>query len=119
MEDTILVYHLRNLITHRAKDLRHGIYRFGMDENVDLRKIVFSSDDFWGYTVTIDIKRYFSIHDIEGICTASLLQVLTDYNFENLLERAQKKEFHIHDATFPQLRARDPLAVIYICDHGD
>lgn len=85
-------------------------------EDEDFRTFVFSSQDFGGFTILVDLSQCSSIGVIEGICTSSLFQVLVDYNFDVLLERAQKRVFHIHELTLEQIREMEPSKKIYVCD---
>lgn len=82
----------------------------------DIRKVVFSSNIFGGFTVMIDLAQISNITEIESTCTAKLFQVLTYHNFEDLLEKARCFTFHIHYATFEQIQRMDPKQSIYICD---
>jgi len=88
-----------------------------MNTDPDIRKIVFSSSDFWGYTVIVDLGQISSLSELEGICTASLFQTLANHNFQVLLERARGREFHIHEGSLDRIRGLNPASVIYICDH--
>lgn len=85
---------------------------------MDTRKVIFSSDIFHGYTVTIDISQYSSLVEVVDICVADIYQTLLDYNFEILLEKMQEKNFHIHNfSNIEEIRRSRADLPIYICDH--
>lgn len=87
-----------------------------------MRKVTcqFSSKYFSGFKVSdIDLSDLQNLNEIVDICRASLLNVLTQHNFEILIQKAQKTKFHIHQPQSLEQAKANPREIIWICDHDD
>lgn len=83
-----------------------------MDENI--RKVVFSSSVFGGFTCLVEIDRITSVDDVLCLCVGALTNTLEEYNFTSLLNIIEKMEFHIHDVDME--RIHNSKDTIYICE---
>ena len=81
------------------------------------RKFVCSDKHFSGFSTLIDITQIETIDDIVKSFKINLLEVLKENNFENLIEKFNKKEFHIHEITIEHILTSDINELFYICHH--
>jgi hypothetical protein len=81
-----------------------------------IRTFQFSSKIVGGYQVKVDLNTVFTIGDIEQICTAQMIQFLSDNNLTDALSNVENKTFHIHDVTIDKIKNPDRSDVFYICD---
>lgn len=79
------------------------------------RKIIASSDTFWGYTQIYDIRLYDNFDQIIKEFHNSLLKTLQDNNLVVLFEKCEKCNFHCHTHTFEEVLLTEKD--IYLCDH--
>lgn len=83
-----------------------------------LRRCKFSSNIFQGFECIVDISSCQSLEDIAEIAKNELIVVLSDFSFENLLEKAKKTIFHIHSLSgLEYVLSCCPFEIIWICDH--
>ena len=80
-----------------------------------IRTFHFSSKIVGGYQVKVNLDEVDSIADIEQICTAKLLQILTDNN-SDLLSKIEERKFHIHGATIEEIKNPRNKRMFYLCD---
>ncbi len=83
----------------------------------EFRKFIASSEYFLGYEVFIDITIHNSLDNIINYFYEHLMKTLVLNKFEVLIEYLKKQRLHIHDFTFEDIKAMDPEAPNYICDH--
>jgi len=79
------------------------------------RKLIASSDLFWGFEIIIDIRYYETFEAIINHFHNELLSLLKNNNLVVLYEKCQKCKFHCHTHTFEGLLLADND--IYLCDH--
>ena len=78
----------------------------------------------WGYTNIININHYNSIQEIIDKVLDNYEKFLRQYNLMDLVDilLANKKKFHIHGATFEDLKNIDVVFIredpVYICCHN-
>ena len=79
------------------------------------RKLIASSELFWGYTQIYDIRYYESFEEIITHFHNELLSLLKNNNLVVLYEKCKKCKFHCHTHTFEGILITD--TDIYLCDH--
>ena len=79
------------------------------------RKLICSSKIFNGYTVTVDIRYYSNFDELIENFKNELLKTLQENNFEILIEKFNKSNFHIHTHSFEEILL-DNSRDVYICD---
>jgi len=81
------------------------------------RKLIASSELFSGFTINIDITQIETLDDICSYFKKKLKEILTQYNFENLLINLNECNFHIHTHSIEAILTSEKNDIIYICDH--
>lgn len=81
----------------------------------NIRKIIFSSELFSGFTVFVDITEHETLEDIEKFCVATLSKTLTAFNFIEQISRLNEMNFHIHDLSFEDIKGLTFEDGVYIC----
>ena len=81
------------------------------------RKFIASSELFSDFTVDISLYNVESIDDIINIFVDELKECLMKNNFTNLVEIADKKNFHIHGKTIEMILVSKVSESFFICDH--
>ncbi len=81
-----------------------------------IRIFHFSSKVVGGYQVRVNLDDINTIRDIEQICTAQMLQFLTDNNLMDALLEVENRKFHIHDLTMEEIKNPENMRMLYICD---
>jgi len=81
------------------------------------RKLIASSALFSGFTISIDITQIETLDDICVYFKKKLKEILTKYNFENLIIKLNESNFHIHTHTIESVLTSEKNEIIYICDH--
>ena len=79
------------------------------------RKLIASSELFWGFEIIIDIRYYETFEEIITHYHNELLSLLKNNNLIVLYEKCQKCNFHCHTHTLEELLITDND--IYLCDH--
>ncbi len=81
------------------------------------RLFVASSELFSGFKVHIDIRYIDTLDDIVNIFLNELKMVLKENNFENLLNKINIEEFHIHSYTLEQILTSNKDDTFFVCNH--
>lgn len=83
--------------------------------NVVICKI--SDEDFGGYNIAVDVRYYRDINSIAEYVKNMLIHSLKDLNLNNLVSKAQNKQFHIHDKNLYQILQMNGTDTLYVCGH--
>ena len=76
-----------------------------------------SDEIFGGFEVIIDLDYFYSLAEIAQHVKTTLTNSLQRLRLEALVHKIQKKNFHIHDKNFCQLRNMSNDAILYVCGH--
>ena len=85
---------------------------------VNYRTFQISDDLFWGFSRKIDLDYFDSNEEIIQEMKRQLKLFLQQENFEVLIEKLEKKEFHMPE--FGDILIKPELneqAIIYMCSH--
>jgi hypothetical protein len=85
--------------------------------NKETRKFIASSELFSDFTVEISLYNVESLDDIIKIFVTELRDCLTKNNLNNLVEKLDKKSFHIHGKTIEMILVSSYTDSFFICDH--
>ena len=83
----------------------------------NIRTFIASCEFFSGFTQQIDLNYCNNLQDIIDTFKTSLTNVLSIYNFEQLVIKVNNCKFHIHDNTFENILLSDKETKFYICNH--
>ena len=81
------------------------------------RTFVASSELFSGFRANINIQYIDTLEDIVKIFVNELKFVLTNHNFEILLESLNSSNFHIHSHTLEQILTSNKDEIFFVCNH--
>tara|TARA_Y100000590_G_scaffold446381_1_gene580027 strand:- start:3156 stop:3428 length:273 start_codon:yes stop_codon:yes gene_type:complete len=86
-------------------------------EDPHKRLFILSSDLFTGFRLDISLYEVSTIEDITNHMKQKLYNILEQYNFTNLINELNKKNFHIHSYSIEDILISKPESIFYICDH--
>ena len=81
-----------------------------------IRTFIFSDSLFQGYTIKLNIDHTYTHDKIIVQCLLRLKLILEQLNFEILLEKLEKKKFHIHNEISEIFSYPDRLTYICCCN---
>ena len=84
---------------------------------VNYRIFEISDELFGGFLIKIDLDIVESLEDIVEYMINELSTILKANNFEMLVDKLEKKYFHIHGYTFGNILLSDESDKFYICGH--
>lgn len=82
-----------------------------------MRKCKISCRTFQGFEVDLNIDYVESTDEICKQVKSTLITHLETYKFENLLDIANKIEFHIHDYEMGDILMMENNTTLWICNH--
>lgn len=84
----------------------------------NIRKFSLSCKLFGGYTINVNIYECNNLDDIILIVINSLRNILTQNNFESLINKLNHLNYHIHEITFVNILMDTNInQTYYICSH--
>jgi hypothetical protein len=81
------------------------------------RTFRFSDDLFQGFTVSLEFDGNATMKSVISDCVQHLRITLKQLRLEILVERLEKKHFHVHDVSMEQIFASSEHVVFWICSH--